>query len=170
MKIFGLILLCLISVSCNKSGGGTASNKTDENFVQEVKDMPAIGEIKHATIKDGASNGNTSCERNVFLSKYLESKNDSIVGYFRKQIHANSAQRKLLKKLDKELDIQDLAQVDASIIPKTVFDSNLVAVEEGDILIGTVDSHYDAVFAMKILGDVDGCLDIEYKLLTFRYH
>jgi hypothetical protein len=168
MKTIGLILICLISISCNKSGKNTASNRTDENLVQDVKDVPNLGEIQYTSIKDRA-NGRGNCEQAVYFSKYLQSKNDHFVTYVRKQIKSTSVELPLLKKLDKELNIQDLTQIDESILKNTAFDSNLVAVEEGDILIGSVDSNYDAIFAMKILGDVDGCLDIEYKLLKFGY-
>ena len=169
MKVFGLIILSLISVSCIKSSVDAVTKQPVKKYSEEVKDMPAVGEITHATIKDSAVNG-ANCESSLFFSKYLKSKNNYFIGYFRKSIFSNSHQLPLLKKLDAELDYQDLSQIDASIIKKTVFDANEVQVKEGDILIGSVDGHYDAVFALKILGETDGCLDVEYKLLTFRYN
>lgn len=169
MKVMGLILLSLISVSCNKSSGDAESKQPAEKYVEDVKDLPAIGEIVHATIRDHVS-GNSSCEMSLFFTKYLQSKNDRFMGYAYKSIVSTSVKLPLLKKLDPELNYQDLSQIDESIIKKTVFDSNQVSVKEGDILIASVESNYDAVFALKILGDTDGCLDIEYKLLKFRYN
>jgi hypothetical protein len=169
MKVIGLILLSLISVSCNKSIGDSVSNQPEGKYVEEMKDLPLIGEIAHATIRDSAGRS-ANCENTLFFSKYLKSKNNYFMSYARKTILSNSNQLPLLKKLSAEFDYQDLSQIDASIIKKTVFDANHVTVEEGDILIGSVDGHYDAVFALKILGETDGCLDIEYKLLKFRYH
>ncbi len=169
MKIFGLIILSLISVSCNKASVDGAIKQPEGKHVEEVKDLPAVGEINYATIKDSAGN-NQNCDGTLFFSKYLKSKNEYFMSYVRKTIQSNSQQLPLLKKLDAELDYQDLAQIDASIIKKTVFDANEVQVKEGDILIGSVRGNYDAVFALKILAETDGCLDIEYKLLKFRYH
>ncbi|MBA2403886.1 MAG: hypothetical protein H0V66_03875 [Bdellovibrionales bacterium] len=169
MKVFGLILLSLISVSCNKSSGDAVSNPLTEKRSEEVKDLPPVGEITHATIRDSAGRS-ANCENTLFFSKYLKSKNNYFMSYARKTIVSDSNQRPLLKKLGAELDYQDLSQIDASIIKQTVFDANHVTVEEGDILIGSVSGHYDAVFALKILGENDGCLDVEYKLLKFRYH
>ena len=169
MKVIGLILLSLITVSCNKSAGDSVSNQPGEKYVEEVKDLPAIGEITYATIRDGAGKS-ANCENTLFFSKYLKSKNNYFMSYVRKTILSNSNQLPLLKKLGAELDYQDLSQIDASIINNTVFDANHVNVEEGDILIGSIDGNYEAIFALKILGETDGCLDVEYKLLKFKYN
>jgi hypothetical protein len=169
MKFFGLIMLSLISVSCNKSNEEGVNKQPEAKYVEEVKDVPNVGEINFATIKDSAGNSQ-NCDATLFFSKYLKSKNNYFMTYVRKTIQSNSQQLPLLKKLDAGLDYQDLAQIDASIIKTTAFDATEVQVAEGDILIGSVDGHYDAIFALKILAERDGCLDVEYKLLTFRYH